>query len=57
MVRFDLVARLGEAAAAEGAKQADESNAPSKVHMSVRALHSKPRLEKSKAACPDRKAV
>jgi hypothetical protein len=32
MVRFDLVARLGEAAATEGAKQADKCNASSKVH-------------------------
>jgi hypothetical protein len=50
MVRFDLVVRLAEASEAERTKQADESNASSKVHTSVRALHVKPRLEKSKAA-------
>jgi hypothetical protein len=50
MVGFDLVARLGEATASEGAEQADKSNASSKVHTSVRALHAKPRLEKIKAA-------
>jgi hypothetical protein len=50
MVSFDLVARLGEAAASEGGKQADEGNTSSKVHASLRALHAKPRLEKSKAA-------
>jgi hypothetical protein len=54
MVLFDLVARLGEAAATEGAKQADKSNASSKVHTSFRALHSKSCLEKSKAAGGDR---
>jgi hypothetical protein len=46
---------LGEAAATEGAKEADESNASSKVHTSLRALHAKPHLEKSKAAGVDRK--
>jgi hypothetical protein len=53
MVRFDLVARLGEAAAPEGDKQADQSNASSRLHTSFCALHSKPHLEKSKAAGAD----
>ena len=50
MVRFDLVARLGEADAAESHKQVDESNAPNKVRTSARALHPKPHLEKSNGA-------
>jgi hypothetical protein len=54
MVRFNLVARLGEAPISEGAKQADKSNASSKVHTRVRALHSKPCLEKNKATGVDR---
>ena len=54
-LRFDLVARLGEATATEGAKQADKSDALSKVHTSVRALHPKPHFEKIKATNLDRK--
>jgi len=41
---------LGETAAAESAKQADKSNASSKVHASPCAVHAKARLEKIKAA-------
>ena len=35
MVRLDLVARLGEAATSEGAKQADKSDASSNVHSTL----------------------